>query len=114
MTATLREASRRRPWVPLGLGCGALALAALLSVTDQANEPRYPNFQAIMAARKRTVERLTLADLGIDPRSVGAVAARTEVLEATERPPRQDRVLVTDDGDAGARLARHLVDQRLV
>lgn len=33
MTATLREASRRRTWVPLGLGCGALALAALLSVT---------------------------------------------------------------------------------
>ncbi|WP_217613863.1 electron transfer flavoprotein subunit beta/FixA family protein [Cellulomonas sp. GbtcB1] len=89
-------------------------LPALVSVTDRANEPRYPNFQGIMAARKKPVETLTLADLGVDPATVGTAGARTEVLEAAPRPPRTDRVLVTDDGQAGARLAAWLLERDLV
>ena len=88
-------------------------LPALVSVTDQANEPRYPNFQAIMAARKRPVERLTLADLGVDPATVGTAAARTRVLTARARPVREDRRLITDDGAAGLALAAYLVDNQL-
>jgi electron transfer flavoprotein beta subunit len=89
-------------------------LPALVSVTDRANEPRYPNFQGIMAARKKPVTTLTLADLGVDPAEVGAAGARTEVVEAAPRPPRTDRVLVTDDGEAGTRLAAWLVERDLV
>ncbi len=89
-------------------------LPALVSVTDQANEPRYPNFKGIMAARKKPVDVLTLAELGIEPQAVGAAGARTEVLEAAARPPREDRVLVTDDGEAGLRLAAYLVENKLV
>ena len=95
--------------------CSRPSLPALVSVTDQANEPRYPNFKGIMAARKKPVTTLTLADLEVD-----AVArrrrsgARTEVLEAAARPPRENRVLVQDTGDAGVRLAAYLVDNQLV
>ncbi|WP_066587346.1 electron transfer flavoprotein subunit beta/FixA family protein [Cellulomonas timonensis] len=89
-------------------------LPALVSVTDQANEPRYPNFKGIMAARKKPVDVLTLADLGVDPTTVGAAGARTAVLEAAPRPAREDRVLVTDDGEAGLRLAAYLVENKLV
>jgi electron transfer flavoprotein beta subunit len=89
-------------------------LPALVSVTDQANEPRYPAFAGIMAARKKSVEVLDLAALGIDAARVGTLGARTEVLEATERPPRENRVLITDEGDAGVRLAAFLVDHKLV
>ncbi len=90
------------------------SLPALVSVTDQANEPRYPNFKGIMAARKKQVTTLTLADLGLDASSVGAAGARTEVVEAAARPPRENRVLLTDEGDAGLRLAAYLVEQKLV
>jgi len=89
-------------------------LPALVSVTDQANEPRYPNFKGIMAARKKPVEVLSLADLGIDPGSVGSAGARTEVVLAAARPAREHRVLVTDDGTAGATLAAYLVENKLV
>ena len=89
-------------------------LPALLSVTDQANEPRYPNFKGIMAARKKPVEVLSLAELGVDPGSVGGAGARTEVVEAATRPAREHRVLVTDDGTAGAALAAYLVANKLV
>ena len=89
-------------------------LPALVSVTDQSNDPRYPAFAGIMAARKKPVEELGLEDLGIDASSVGVQGSRTEVLDAAERPPRENRVLITDEGDGGARLAAYLVDHKLV
>jgi electron transfer flavoprotein beta subunit len=92
-------------------------LPALVSVTDRANEPRYPAFAGIMAARKKKVEALTVDDLvehGLDRTGVGTAGARTVVVEAAPRPPRTDRVLVTDDGTAGAALAAYLVDNGLV
>jgi len=89
-------------------------LPAVVSVTDSANEPRYPGFKGIMAARKKAVTTWTLADLGIEPDQVGAAGARTAVVAAAERPAREDRVLVTDGGDAGVRLAAYLVENKLV
>ncbi|GHS88855.1 electron transfer flavoprotein subunit beta [Actinomycetota bacterium] len=89
-------------------------LPVLVSVTDRANEPRYPHFKGIMAARKKPVDELTLADLGVDPATVGTAGARTAVLDAAPRPPRAERVLISDEGDAGLRLAAYLVDHRLV
>jgi electron transfer flavoprotein beta subunit len=89
------------------------ALPALVSVSDRANEARYPNFAGIMAARKKPVTVWSLADLGIDPGTVGASGARTRILSAAPRPAREDRVLVTDTGDAGAQLAAYLVEHKL-
>ena len=67
-----------------------------------------------MAARKKPVTVLSLADLGVDPATVGAAGARTEVLEAAARPERTSRVLLTDDGTAGTQLAAYLVENKLV
>ena len=89
-------------------------LPAVVSVTDQANEPRYPSFKGIMAARKKQVTTWSLADLGIDAEAVGVPAARTRVLEAVPRPARENRVLITDEGDAGLRLAAYLAENNLV
>jgi len=89
-------------------------LPALVSVTDQANSPRYPNFKNIMAARKKPLTVLSLADLGVEPGSVGTVGARTRIVEVSPRPQRENRVLITDDGTAGTRLAQFLVENNLV
>lgn len=89
-------------------------MPVVVGVSDRANEPRYPSFKGIMAARKKPVETWTLADLRLSPDDVGVVAARTRVLEATRRPPRGNRVLLTDTGDAGLRLAAYLADNRLI
>lgn len=91
------------------------SLPALVSVTDAINTPRFPNFQAIMAARSKPVETWSLADLGLDQATVGTAGARTAVLEVGPIPPREQAVLDTDDdGEAGARLADHLVQEGLV
>lgn len=88
-------------------------LPALVSVTDQANSPRYPNFKGIMAARTKPLAVLGLADLGIAPEAVGAAGARTRIIDAAPRPPRENRVLLTDDGTAGTQLAQFLVEHKL-
>ncbi len=90
------------------------SLPAVVSVTDQANDPRYPGFKGIMAARKIPITTLALADLDVDATRVGATGARTEVVTAAARPPRENRVLINDTGDAGVRLAAYLVDNQLV
>src|SRR4051812_47111802 len=52
------------------------ALPAVVSVNEKINEPRYPSFKGIMAAKKKTVTTLSVADLGLDPSTVGAAGGR--------------------------------------
>jgi electron transfer flavoprotein beta subunit len=92
----------------------AASLPALVSVTDQINEPRYPSFKGIMAAKKKPVETWSLADLGLDAGSVGLAAAWTTVESFTKRPPRAKGQIVTDDGDGGTELAKFLTAQKFV
>lgn len=83
-------------------------LPLVLSVSDQANDPRYPSFKGIMAAKKKPVQTWSLADLGISPDEVGTGAAWTEVLEVTARPPRTAGTIVTDDGNGATELVDFL------
>ncbi|MFC9691748.1 electron transfer flavoprotein subunit beta/FixA family protein [Kribbella sp. NPDC056951] len=81
-------------------------LPLVLSVSDQANEPRYPSFKGIMAAKKKPVETWSLADLEITPDQVGSW---TEVVEVTARPARTAGTIVTDeDGSGAGRLVEFL------
>jgi electron transfer flavoprotein beta subunit len=89
-------------------------LPALVSVTDQINEPRYPSFKGIMAAKKKPVEQWGLGDLGIDPGQVGLAAAWTSVVSFTKRPPRAQGQIVADEGDGGTKLAEFLAAQKFL
>ncbi len=90
------------------------SLPALVSVTDQINEPRYPSFKGIMAAKKKPVTTLSLADLGISADAVGLAAAWTTVESVEARPPRAAGQRITDEGDGGARLVEYLAGAKLV
>ncbi|GAB3486827.1 electron transfer flavoprotein subunit beta/FixA family protein [Flexivirga lutea] len=89
-------------------------LPAVVSVTDQINEPRYPSFKGIMAAKKKPVETWSLADLGVDAGQVGLDKASTKVVSFTARPPREQGEIVTDEGDGGTKLAEFLAKAKLV
>ena len=96
-TGTLRETLRA-------------PLPALVSVTDQANEPRYPNFAAMRAAKKKPLDVLSLADLDLEGLGEPAVS----VVAAQARPAREAGIIRTDAGDAGRELAAWLVESKLV
>jgi electron transfer flavoprotein beta subunit len=90
------------------------ALPAVVSVVEKINEPRYPSFKGIMAAKKKPVETLSLADLGIDASQVGLAAAATEVVDFAQRPPRAAGTIVKDDGDGGVKAAEFLAAQKFI
>jgi electron transfer flavoprotein beta subunit len=90
------------------------SLPALVSVTDQINEPRYPSFKGIMAAKKKPVETWGLADLGVDASQVGLDAAWTKVESFAARPPRTQGTIVTDEGDGGQKLAAFLAERKFI
>ncbi|MFC4004702.1 electron transfer flavoprotein subunit beta/FixA family protein [Prauserella oleivorans] len=90
------------------------SLPAVVSVTEKINEPRYPSFKGIMAAKKKPVETLTVADLGVDAGEVGLGNAWSTVLEAAPKPPRTAGQRVEDEGDGGVKVAEYLVGQKLI
>jgi electron transfer flavoprotein beta subunit len=90
------------------------ALPAVVSVGEKINEPRYPSFKGIMAAKKKPVDTLTVADLGLDAGEVGLANAWTTVVEAAPKPPRSAGQRVSDEGDGGSQIAAYLVSQKLI
>lgn len=89
-------------------------LPAVISVNEKINEPRYPSFKGIMAAKKKPVSTLSLADAGLAVSDVGLTSATSTVIESTPRPPRSAGQVVTDEGDGAESLARYLIDQKLI
>jgi len=90
------------------------ALPAVVSVTDQSGEARYPSFKGIMAAKKKPVESLDLEDLEIEADEVGLEGAWTKVDDATERPARTAGTIVKDEGEGGKQLAEFLAGQKFI
>jgi electron transfer flavoprotein beta subunit len=90
------------------------SLPALISVSEKINEPRYPSFKGIMAAKKKPVNTVTAADLGFDAGDIGLANAWSTVLEAAPKPPRSGGQKVEDEGDGGSKIAEYLVSQKLI
>jgi electron transfer flavoprotein beta subunit len=89
-------------------------LPAVVSVGEKINEPRYPSFKGIMAAKKKPVSTLSLADAGIDPSTVGLANATSSVTSAQPKPPKSAGEKVADEGDGGSRIAAYLAAQKLI
>jgi electron transfer flavoprotein beta subunit len=89
-------------------------LPAVISVVEKINEPRYPSFKGIMAAKKKPLQVLSCADAGIDPSLVGLGNAHTEVVDFAERPPRAAGTVVKDEGDGGSKVAEFLVTSKFI
>src|ERR1700749_3915913 len=86
------------------------ALRAVVSVNEKINEPRYPTFKGIMAAKKKPVQTLTIGDISVDAGSVGLGNAASWVEDFAKRPPRQAGVVVKDEGDGGSKVAGYLAE----
>jgi electron transfer flavoprotein beta subunit len=90
------------------------ATPAVVSVVEKINEPRYPSFKGIMAAKKKPLTTLTLADAGIEADKVGFSGSATEVAEFAPRPPKEAGQIVKDEGDGGTKLAEFLASQKFI
>lgn len=89
-------------------------LPAVVSVTEQVAEARYPNFKGIMSAKKKPVESLGVAELGLAADETGGANAWSVVENVAERPARSGGTIITDDGTAGTQLADYLATAKLI
>ncbi|MCX4863291.1 electron transfer flavoprotein subunit beta/FixA family protein [Streptomyces sp. NBC_00257] len=90
------------------------SLPAVVSVTDQSGEARYPSFKGIMAAKKKPVQSWDLDDLGIGADEVGLEGAWSVVDSAAQRPARTAGTIVKDEGEGGRLLAEFLAGQKFI
>jgi electron transfer flavoprotein beta subunit len=73
-----------------GLETVALTLPAIVTTDLRLNEPRYASLPNIMKARKKTIDILKPADLGVDP------TPRLTTINVSEPPVRKAGVKVAD------------------
>jgi electron transfer flavoprotein beta subunit len=90
------------------------ATPAVISVVEKINDPRYPSFKGIMAAKSKPVTVLALADLGIDAGEAGLANAWTQVVSFEDAPPRAAGQTVKDEGNGGAAIADYLASKKLI
>jgi electron transfer flavoprotein beta subunit len=83
------------------------SLPAVVAVTAGVVEPRYPTFKGIMDAKKKTVENLSVADLGVERGPDQTVASITDAAERTAGQK------IDDDGESHLAIVA-LLEQRKV
>lgn len=89
-------------------------MPAIVSVVKGINEPRYPSFKGIMAAKNKPLDEKDAAAAGIDPSMVGLEHSKSKVGEWTERPPKEAGTIVEDDGEAFMKLADWIEENKLL
>ena len=77
-------------------------------------EPRYPSFKGIMAAKRKPVDEVTVADLGID---AGGRLGRRRPGDRRRRPPprpAQAGEIVEDDGEGYQKIVAFLESLKVI
>ncbi len=92
------------------------SLPCVVSVVEAINEPRYPSFKGIMAAKSKPVDTKSLSDLGLEASQVGKDNAHAQMFEFQPRPPKEAGTIVEDDGSgsAAAQLADWMQEKKFI
>ncbi len=100
---------------PTGFDVLEAPMPALVSCTQALGEPRYPSLKGIMAARSKSIETRSLADVGLDGSQVGGAAATTKVLGSSPPPERAPTRVVREPApEAAKQLVAFLAERRIV
>jgi electron transfer flavoprotein beta subunit len=87
---------------------------AVISVVEKINDPRYPSFKGIMAAKSKPIDVKSLSDLGVDAGEVGLANSWSGVESFENAPPRAAGQTVKDEGNGGAAIADYLASKKLI
>jgi electron transfer flavoprotein beta subunit len=88
-------------------------LPAVISVGDAINEPRYPSLKAIMGAKKKQLDTLSITDAGIEAGRVGEQGSRV-VCGEFKAPPQKAAGTIIEDEDTNETVEKILawLDER--
>jgi electron transfer flavoprotein beta subunit len=97
----------------VGVDTIEVKLPAVVAVSDAINEPRYTSLKGTMAAKKKPLETLTAADLGLAADAVGAAGSQTVVLGSGAPPTRPGAVTLEEDSNTAQAILDYLVERDL-
>jgi electron transfer flavoprotein beta subunit len=86
-------------------------LPVVVSVSDAMNDPRYPSLKGKMAAKKKPLDTLSLADLAIAADDAGPAGSRTVVVAVGPSPGRADATRVEDEGIAAKAIVDFMIER---
>ena len=90
-------------------------LPAVITAQKGLNEPRYASLKGIMAAKKKPVDTVTLADIGLSSDAFGETGARVRWVGLELPPPRSEgRILEGEPEQVAAELVRLLREEAKV
>jgi electron transfer flavoprotein beta subunit len=93
-----------------------ISLPALITVSNEIGEPRYPGIKGIMAAKKKEPIVWKPADIGVEPSQIGAAGRRSQSLKLFQ-PVREGKCEVIPGEtpeEAGANLASKLREAKIL
>ncbi len=91
-------------------------LPALLTITKEANKPRYPTAPGIFRAyREQQVERWGVAELGADPEGLGLKGSPTQVKRSFSPPPKEPgEIIQAPPAEAAKQLLSRMKQKNLI
>jgi electron transfer flavoprotein beta subunit len=92
------------------------SLPALITVSNEIGEPRYPTIKGIMAAKKKEPVIWKPADIGADPSQIGASGRRSKMLKLFQ-PVHEGKCEIVEGEtpeEAGANLALKLREAKIL
>jgi electron transfer flavoprotein beta subunit len=106
---------RVRRITPTGYDVLVAPMPALVVCTQALGEPRYPSLKGIMSARSKEIVVQSLADLGLDPGSVGGAVATTRLTATRTPPPRAAaRIIKAPPAEAAREVVDYLAERWIV
>jgi electron transfer flavoprotein beta subunit len=106
--------ARARRQMEYGFDVAETPLPAVVALSGAINAPRYPSLKGMVASKKKPVEKLSVADLGLDADAIGESGSRTRVLNVGRPPTRIPGVLIEDEEEAAERLMEFLTQKGVV
>ncbi len=107
----VREIAKGRAVVERMLDTGTevveVELPAVFTVVKDINEPRLPGLKSKMRAKKAEIRKLTAADIGADPETLGLKGSPTYVDKIFSPPKRTGGEMIT--GETAAEKAKAIV-----
>jgi electron transfer flavoprotein beta subunit len=93
-----------------------VALPAVISVGDAINEPRYPSLKAIMGAKKKPLDTLATADVGIEADRVGEAGSMVVASDFRPPPAKQGGQIIEDENtdETVTKIVMWLEERKLI
>jgi electron transfer flavoprotein beta subunit len=91
-------------------------MPAVISVGDAINEPRYPSLKAIMGAKKKPVDKVTIGDVGLQADQVGEAGSKARWTSAAAPPQKAAGEIIEDEdtNETVDRIVAWLDERKLI